>query len=173
MKMSVSSPEAVPPLDSSQEGEGTETGSVTRRPSLMSRLSSAVGTEGEPGTPGGLLRRLSTSIQFKRKGSSTPSLNVDEIPATFLISCKGNVEKAGKKWQASKQWRAENDIGECVNDANLVQLKGRSLGKVVLYAWIEWRLRGGKTSLASLIWGEGGSSVMFLVHSRDQHQCHA
>lgn len=127
--MSVSSPEAVLGLDLSQEGEGTETGSVTRRPSLMSRLSSAVGTEGEPGTPGALLRRLSTSLQFKRKGSSTPLPNVDEIPATFLASCKGNVEKAGKKWQASKQWREENDIGECVNVEFLDSLEGRSFQK--------------------------------------------
>jgi len=108
--MSLNSPEAaLPPLDTSNEGE---TGSVTRRPSLMSRLSSAVGTEGEPGTPGGLLRRLSTSLQFKRKGSSIPLPTADEIPATFLAACKGNVEKAGKKWQASKEWRQENDIGE-------------------------------------------------------------
>jgi len=105
--MSLSSPDALPPFDTSHEGDG-----ITRRPSLMSRLSSAVGTEGEPGTPGGLLRRLSTSLQFKRKGSSMPLPTVDEIPATFLASCKGSVEKASKKWQASKQWREENDIGE-------------------------------------------------------------
>lgn len=35
----------------------------------------------------------------------------NEIPANFLASCKGNVEKAGRKWQASKQWREENDMG--------------------------------------------------------------
>ena len=35
----------------------------------------------------------------------------DEIPANFLKACKGNVEKAGKKWLATRQWRDENDIG--------------------------------------------------------------
>jgi len=39
------------------------------------------------------------------------------------------VEKAGKKWQASKQWREENDIGECVNVEFLDSLEGRSFQK--------------------------------------------
>lgn len=38
----------------------------------------------------------------------------EEIPANFLKACKGNVEKAGKKWLVSKQWRDENDIGTFV-----------------------------------------------------------
>ncbi len=39
---------------------------------------------------------------------------IEEIPPNFLKACKGSVEKAGRKWLASKQWREENDIGACV-----------------------------------------------------------
>jgi hypothetical protein len=35
----------------------------------------------------------------------------EEIPANFKKACKGNVEKAGRKWLASRHWREENDIG--------------------------------------------------------------
>jgi hypothetical protein len=41
----------------------------------------------------------------------TPIAAAEEIPPNFLKACKGNVEKAGRKWLASKQWREENDIG--------------------------------------------------------------
>lgn len=40
-----------------------------------------------------------------------PCTAEEEIPANFRRACKGNVERAGRKWLASKQWREENDIG--------------------------------------------------------------
>ncbi|EWM23907.1 sec14 cytosolic [Nannochloropsis gaditana] len=85
----------------------------SRSPSLVSHSSRATTKDAqadEDSPMPSLLRRISNSIQFKRKGSHLPLPSADEIPANFLASCKGNVEKAGRKWQVSKQWREENDI---------------------------------------------------------------
>lgn len=45
----------------------------------------------------------------------SPHTAEDEIPANFKKACKGNIDKAGRKWLASRQWREENAIGESVS----------------------------------------------------------